>query len=467
MSVVGGGGVKYDQAREFAFIDENLKALAANEVYVSPEEIRKVDSAHQYRANYGHPQASTHFHFKTPEVPPPQQTSFQFNEKDFRKHLRNVNTYQQTTEPFRDRQMMRETQEPNRIYDLSTDIHSDVQRDLQHSNRHAKDMKRAFLNDRIRKFSTVNESADLIRSDDNDSVYAQKEFNYWTKLQRAKEKEAEATLKSMMTFCAGSAENLVDLFDVKGIKLHGLTKRVKRAFKKGRFRPALDQLQVLLNKYLDNPVLSSAVTLSNIIFKTSSSNRKKHLKAKLTGQEYVSSSSSDTDSSSEEEKEVHEKPTRKKTRSKTRSRTKSRSIEFNNSDRDDDDADADESNASEDETCHKQDKLDTVLNAVMDKMEVISKRLERLEKTQTQDQGFKREIVHDKVYDIECKGTYVPEEKSVAINLLGKVPNVASTVAEVHEAQQEVEKAKREVEKLGDPPEMEYNNLWKNVKISN
>lgn len=456
MSVIGGN----------AKHDESLKALAANDVYVSPEELRRVDSAHQYRANYGLQQPSAHFHFQTHNEPT-QQTSFQFNEKDFRRHLRNVNTVQQTTEPFRDRQFVNETQDPqqNRIYDLSTDIYTDVQRDLQHSNRHAKNMKRAFLNDRIRRFSTVNESNDLIRSDDNDSVYAQKEFNYWTKLQNAKEKEAEATLKSMMTFCAGSAENLVGLFDIKGIKLHGLTKRVKRAFKKGRFRPALDQLQVFLNKYLDNPVLSSAVTLSNIIFKTSSSNRKKHMKAKMTGQEYVSSSSSDSDSSDDDKPE----PPRRKSNKTRHSRSKSRSIEFNNEEdyerEDDDDG---ESEAS-DESVHeeKQDKLDRVLNAMMDKMEVISKRLDRLETpavpTSTPT-GFTREVVHDKVYDIECKGTYVPEQKSVAMDMLSKVPTVANTFAEVHEVQQEVEKAKMEVEKIGPPPDMVYNNLWKNIK---
>jgi hypothetical protein len=48
--------------------------------------------------------------------------------------------------------------------------------------------------------------------------------------------------------------------------------------------------------------------------------------------------------------------------------------------------------------------------------------------------------------------------------MLSKVPTVANTFAEVHEVQQEVEKAKMEVEKIGPPPDMVYNNLWKNIK---
>jgi hypothetical protein len=476
MSFIGGPAQKIDFMRDTAFGDDQLKALAAPDVYVAPEEIRRVDSAHQYRANNTtNPFSSAHFHYTQSPQQQPQQSSFQHNEKAYRQFLRDRHTVNQTTEPFRDRDRDRvptQQHEQNRIYDLSTDIHSDVQKDLQQSNRHSKFMKRALINDRIRKFSTVNESVDFIRSDDNDSVCAQKEFNYWTKLNNAKQKEAEATLKSLMTFCAGSAENLINLFDIKGIKLNGLTKRVKRAFKKGRFNPALDQLQIFLNKYLDNPVTSSAVTLGNIIFKTNNTNRKKHIKAKLTGQEYISSSS-DTDSSDDEEEEVA-KVTSKKARSK--SRTKSRSIEFHKkqdsseSEHEHEDTDTEK---DDDVVDKHNDKLEKVLSSMMDKMDVISKRLDRLEKPvekpveKPKPQGeFRREIDHTKTYDIEVKGTYVPEEKNVAMNLLSKIPSVTDTIAEVHETQMEVEKAKADVEKVGPPPDFDYSKVWNNVDFT-
>lgn len=479
MSIIGGTH-KPDYMRDHVFGDDQLKAMASPDVFVAPEEIRRVESAHQYRAanQTTNPFSSAHFHYPQQQQPP-QQSSYQHNEKAYRQFLRNQHQQpQQTTEPYRENQFKYTNRDDqNRIYDLSTDIHSDVQKDLQHSNRYSKHMKRALLNDRIRKFSTVNESTDVIRSDDNDSVCAQKEFNYWTKLNAAKEKEAEATLKSLMTFCAGSAENLINLFDIKGIKLNGLTKRVKRAFKKGRFSPALDQLQIFLNKYLDNPVTSSAVTLGNIIFKTNNSNRKKHIKAKITGQEY-NVSSSDTDSSDDEieKEEEEEKPRRR------RPNSKSRSIEFHtkkhSSSEDENENEEDETEEDESDHHHQlksESKLDKMLELLVDKMDVISKRLDRLEESKKEEPSktpqntpteFRREINHTQTYEVERKGTFVPEEKSVAMNLLSKVPAVADTISEVQETREEVEKAKDEVAKVGPPPGVDYEKMWKFVNFS-